>query len=194
VWKLVVTLAVVVTATTANAENVKRVQYNGVGMTVNWPSDDSIEIAYPEQLPPELKDQGVVEGGTLLQGKWNRNLEVLEATAYAYFPGCQPRPYPVRGVVDSRGALVTLAPTPVDCTSELLWGPGAVMRFVPMVPVAEATPDKRKRRERVAERTTQRSERRTERKVERRRRETPIARAPRYQYPSYGYPQQYWQW
>ena len=171
-------LLIILTATQATAEPVRRVLYNGVAMTVNWADDDThLEVVYPDPLPAELVGQGIPAGALLLEGTWNRNLELLEGQAFSYFEGCAPRAYAVRGVVERGGSLVVLGPAPENCTSGLGWASGAVMRLAPMVQV-EPAPQKSSRRERRREREQPEVKRRERPRQERQVRR----REPRQQY------------
>jgi hypothetical protein len=124
--KILLTAASLLCATCAHAA--RTLTYDGSAMGMNN-SGDEIEIVYTE-VPPMLRELGVVPGQRLLHGKWEDTILVGEA--YAFAKGCAPIAYPVRGVVDRSGALIVIGPAPTDCSArEYAWGPSSVMRFDP---------------------------------------------------------------
>ena len=127
--KILLTAASLLCATCAHAATPRTLTYDGAAMGMNN-SGDEIEIIYSE-VPPMLRELGVVPGQRLLHGKWEDTILVGEA--YAFAKGCAPMAYPIRGVVDRSGALIVIGPAPVDCAvpRSYMWGPSSVMRFDP---------------------------------------------------------------
>jgi hypothetical protein len=187
VWKIFAFwVLVLLAAAPASAEPVRRVLYNGIAMSVTWNEDDThLEVAYPDPLPAELAGQSIPAGALLLEGSWNRNAEILEGQAFAYFEGCPPRPYAVRGVVERGGSLVVLGPAPENCTGGLAWASGGVLRLAPMMP-AEPQQSQQKTRKTV-KRERKQPEVKRERQAYRPRREREPRVQQQYQYPSFGY-------
>jgi hypothetical protein len=127
-----VLIALLLLMTIAHAEEVKKVQvfHESEPMALVVQPDSTIEISYIT-LPPLLREVGVKPGQVLVQGKWNDRDNVLEGQAYAFVHGCEPIPYPVRGVVNREtGVLVVIGPMPMSCTDKTLtWKEGSVMTF-----------------------------------------------------------------
>jgi hypothetical protein len=147
-----VLIALLVLMTIAHAEEVKKVQvfHESEPMALVVQPDSTIEISYIT-LPPLLREVGVKPGQILVQGKWTDRDNVLEGQAYAFVHGCEPIPYPVRGVVNREtGVLVVIGPMPVSCTDRtLVWKEGSVMTFdQSSSPVIK----REKKKERVVER------------------------------------------
>jgi hypothetical protein len=128
--KTLLTVAALTTAAAAasHAATPRTLTHDGTSMAMSN-TDDEIEIIYSE-VPPALRELGVVPGTRLLHGKWEDT--ILVGTAYVFAKGCAPIAYPVRGVVDRSGALIVIGPAPTDCSrSQYAWGPSSVMRFDP---------------------------------------------------------------
>jgi hypothetical protein len=147
-----VLIALLLLMTIAHAEEVKRLQvtHESEPMTLVVQPDSTIEISYIT-LPPLLREVGVKPGQILVQGKWTDRDNVLEGQAYAFVHGCEPIPYPVRGVVNQTGVLVVIGPMPMSCTDRTLtWKEGSVMTFDQ--PSSVTKREKEKKKERVVER------------------------------------------
>lgn len=149
-----VLIALLVLMTIAYAEEVKKVQvfHESEPMALVVQPDSTIEISYIT-LPPLLREVGVKPGQILVQGKWNDRDNVLEGQAYAFVHGCEPIPYPVRGVVNREtGVLVVIGPMPTSCTDRTLaWKEGSVMTFdQSSSPSPVIKREKEKKKERIA--------------------------------------------
>jgi hypothetical protein len=149
-----VLVALLLLMTIAHAEEVKKLQvtHESEPMTLVVQPDSTIEISYIT-LPPLLREAGVKPGQVLVQGKWTDRDSVLEGQAYAFVHGCEPIPYPVRGVVNREtGVLVVIGPMPMSCTDRtLIWKEGSVMTF-DQPPSSMTKREKEKKKERVVER------------------------------------------
>jgi hypothetical protein len=148
-----VLIALLVLMTVAHAEEVKKLQvtHESEPMTLVVQPDSIIEISYIT-LPPLLRETGVKPGQILVQGKWTDRDNVLEGQAYAFVHGCEPIPYPVRGVVNQTGVLVVIGPMPMSCTDRTLtWKEGSVMTF-DQSSSSVTKREKEKKKERVVER------------------------------------------
>lgn len=105
-------------------------------------SGDDLEISYLE-VPPALRELGVVSGTPLVRGHWVG--KVLNGEAFAFSPGCAPIAYPVRGMVDFAGSLLVIGPVPVSCADRtLVWNESAVIRFDPPKQTSSVRVKKRK--------------------------------------------------
>ena len=115
--------------------------HDGVAMTLKTSPPNELEIAYND-VPPALRELGVVQGTVLVQGSWSKQ-GVLEGQAYVFAPGCSPIPYTVKGFTDRTGALWVVGPTPSSCTDPTLrWTEAALIRFAPPL-VSNRSVDKR---------------------------------------------------
>ena len=143
-------MALLLLMTVAHAEETKNfvVTHENESMALVIQPDGTIEISYI--IPPVmLREVGVNTGQVLVQGKWNDRDNVLEGKAYAFVHGCEPIPYPVRGVVNREtGVLVVIGPMPMSCTDRTLaWKEGSVMTFDQVLPPPPLQTEKRKKRE-----------------------------------------------
>ena len=107
----------------------RRALLDGAPMVVTV-DGDSIEVRYAEP-GAALRELGVTPATPLVRGRWVGGIFTGEAFVFA--PRCPPIGYPVRGMVDSGGALLVLGPAPSavkDCRAEALtWNASSILRF-----------------------------------------------------------------
>jgi hypothetical protein len=110
----------------------RRVTFGGATFALTV-LNGGLEISYLEP-PAMLREIGVTSGTLLARGRWRG--ETLEGDAFVFGQGCSPIAYPIRGVIESGGALVIIGPVPSetkDCQITALdWNDEAVMRFKPV--------------------------------------------------------------